>query len=81
MHEELEKQSVNQKTLLFWYLAKTFIVIPWGLSVGGRCSFWEGKDPSKKGMGWREVVGIENKGSAELTAKKSRNELLNCYFQ
>lgn len=25
-------------------------MIPWGLSVGRRLSFWEGKDPGKKDM-------------------------------
>lgn len=58
-------------------------MIPWGLSVGRRLSFWEGKDPGKKGMGKKrkKVVGIENKGLAELRAKKGGNELLHGCFQ
>lgn len=59
-------------------------MIPWGLSVGRSLSFWEGKDPGKKGMGEKKrkkVVGIENKGLGELRAKKGGNELLHGCFQ
>lgn len=55
----IRKPDKIKKKLIFWYSENTFIVINqlyWfiaanGLSVGRRLSFWELKDPGKKGTG------------------------------